>query len=157
MSRSGPEKSKARVISPPSPFFFTVASSAPSRQARSARSPKRTRSPGFSRLPGFMKAVQREGDSRRCSVASTRTTDSSRIRTPESRAAITLVSLTTTTSPGLSSSGRSRTIRSSSAPSTGTRSSRAASRGSAGRNAIRSSGSSKSKSETFIEGELARP
>src|SRR5579872_773215 len=150
MSRSGPERSKPSVTSPSSPFACTVASSTPSRQARSSRSPKRTRSPTRSRLPGFMNAVQRCGASRLCNVASMRTTDPSRSRRPESRAGITRVSLNTTASPGRSSPGRSLTTPSASAPPAPTTSKRAESRGLAGRSAIRSSGRSKSKSERRI-------
>ena len=74
-----------------------------------------------------------------------------RARSPRSSAGMTLVSLTTSASPGRRRSGRSRTLRSASAAPGLTTSSRAASRGRAGRSAIRSSGRSKSKRSTFMK------
>jgi hypothetical protein len=68
-------------------------------------------------------------------------------RRPSSWAGMTRVSLKTRTSPARSSPGRSDTARSAS-PSGRTSSSRALSRGLAGRSAIRSGGSSKSKRST---------
>ena len=75
---------------------------------------------------------------------------------PLNCAGMTLVSLKTSRSPGPSSDGRSRTMRSSNAAPGLTTSSRAASRGSAGRSAIRSSGRSKSKRSTRTV-RLSRP
>ena len=103
-------------------------------------------SPAASFFAGRTKARQREPSSRCVSVASIFGSVSRPMRRPVSRAGITLVSLTTSASPGASRSGRSRTPRSSSsgvAPGR-TTSSRAASRGATGRSAMRSGGRSKS-------------
>src|SRR5262245_15211669 len=74
------------------------------------------------------------------------------IRRPVRRAAITLLSLTTKQSPGRSRSGKSPMMwstSSSGSPGLMTKS-RAASRGTAGRSAIRSEGSLKSKRSVFM-------
>ena len=140
------------VTSPPSPFASTVASSWSRKQTRPSL-PKRTTSPTASRLPGFTKAFQREPSSRCTSVAAMAGSCSPRpMRRPCRLAAMTLVSLTTSASPARNNSGKSRMVRSSSAgdPPGRTTRSRAASRGEAGRNAMRSSGKSKSNRSVRI-------
>ena len=148
-SRNGPERSKPSSTSPPSRFSITVASSCPRKQELPSW-PKWMRSPAATRLPGRTKASQRSGATRMCSVASISAEASPRLRMPVSCAGMTLVSLTTSTSPASSSDGRSCTTRSSNDPCGRTTSSLAASRGVAGRNAMRSSGRSKSKRSTRI-------
>ena len=82
-----------------------------------------------------MKAFQREPSSRLCKVASIAASAPRPMRRPLSRAAITLLSLTTSASPGASNSGRSRNVAvlKHPAPPGLTTNSRALSRGFAGR------------------------
>ena len=92
---------------PPSPFASTVASSWPRKQTLPS-SPKRTTSPVASRFAGFTKARQRAPSRRWCSVASIAGSMAPRpMRRPRNRAGITLLSLTTSASPGRSRSDRS--------------------------------------------------
>ena len=110
--------------------------------------PKRNVSPTCTFFAPRMKARQCEPSMRLCRVASIAgSVDPRPIRLPESRAAMTLLSLTTKQSPGRNRSGRSAMFRSSSSTACPdfTTSSRAASRGLAGRSAMRSVGRSKSK------------
>src|SRR4029077_6376581 len=109
-------------------------------------SAKRTPPPDASFLAGRANARQREPSSRSVKVASIFGSVSRPIRQPDSRAGITRVSLTTSASPGLSRSGKSRTPLSSSSgvPPGLTISNRAASRGTIGRSAMRSRGRSNS-------------
>src|SRR6266702_603745 len=107
-------------------------------------------SPGASFLAGRTSACQREPSSRLIRVASIFGSVDRPMRRPQSCAAITLVSLTTSWSPGASHVGSSETMWSRSPPSASTTSMRAASRGLAGRSAMRSGGSSKSNRSVRI-------
>src|SRR5438477_420478 len=80
-SRNGPERSKPSSTSPASPFSITVASSRPRKQEFWSW-PKWMRSPAAMRLPGRIKACQRSGATRICSVASTWAIASPRLRMP---------------------------------------------------------------------------
>src|SRR5450759_3180282 len=115
--------------------------------------PNRRMSPTCTFFAPRMKARQCEPSSRLCRVASIEGSLAPRpIRLPLSRAAITLLSLTTRQSPGSKRSGKSPTPRSSKsgAPPGRTTRSRAASRGLAGRSAMRSVGRSKSNRSVRI-------
>ena len=104
-------------------------------------------------LSGFTSAFQREPSRRRVNVAAIAGSCAPRpMRRPCRLAGMTFVSLTTTASPSRSSAGKSRMTRSSNgvaAPGRTTRS-RALPRGAAGRSAMRSSGSGKSKRSVRI-------
>ena len=100
---------------------------------------------GDSFFAGRTSACQREPSRRLISVASIFGSVGRPMRRPESCAAITLVSLTTSWSPGASQFGRSETMWSRNGPSGSTTSIRAVSRGFAGRSAMLVVGSSKSK------------
>ena len=110
-----PARERRTTASPrrPRPWLSTVASSWPRKQTLPS-SPKRTTSPGASFLAGRTKARQREPSSRsvkrrldlRLGVAADAPAGQPRRNH--------LVSLTTSASPGLSRSGKSRTPRSSS-------------------------------------------
>src|SRR5579883_396659 len=143
-SSTGPWKAKDKVTSPSDPLRSTVASRWPSRQTLPSL-PKRMLSPSASFFAGFTNACQREPSSRLIRVASILGSVGRPMRRPESCAGITLVSLTTSWSPGRSQSGRSETIWSRSPPPASTTSRRAESRGLAGRSAMFSGGRSKSK------------
>src|SRR6187399_3183797 len=143
-SSAGPWNENDSVISPSSPLASTCASRWPSRQTLPSL-PKRTMSPGASFFAGFTSACQREPSSRLISVASIFGSVSRPMRRPLSCAEITLVSLTTSWSPGCSQCGRSATLRSCNTPPRWTTSMRAESRGLAGRSAMLVAGRSKSK------------
>src|SRR3984893_5545116 len=143
-SSAGPWNENENVTSPSSPLCSTAASRWPSRHTLPSL-PKRTTSPCDNFLAGLTSASQREPSSRLISVASIFGSVSRPMRRPRSWAAITLVSFTTSWSPGSSQSGRSATRRSRKTPSGCTISSRAESRGLAGRNAMLRARSTKSK------------
>src|ERR1700741_341843 len=107
-------------------------------------------SPSASFLAGFTNDCQREPSSRLISVASIRGSVARPIRRPDNCAGITLVSLTTSWSPGLSQSGSSETTWSRSAPPACTTNRRAESRGLACRSAMFSGGRWKSKRSVRI-------
>ena len=119
------------------------------RDGRASRPCLRCRSeprrPATSFFAGLTSACQREPSRRFISVASIFGSVSRPMRRPFSWAEITLVSFTTSWSPGSSHCGSSATSRSRKTPSGCTTSIRAESRGLAGRSAMLPAGSSKSK------------